>query len=303
MKLVSVEPKTIDPVQAEEMLKNFPYDRQRNVNKQYVSHYAQMMTNGEWVDGTEIAIAYAPNGDGKLHGHLVNGRHRLLAVIEAGMPISFVVKDFKCESDEEVAKIYGATDTGRARNIGDYLRALSIENEFGFPSSDNVKLSSTVKLIMGSFQKPSKMGLTPGEILDGMRKYSVAASMYFDAIAGAPGTSANRKMKTSAVMGVALVSLDEATRIFGDDKILKFWEGIAINDGLRIGDPRKIAHEHIFETGYRNALSKGKVVSAAYTARYTANCFNAWVSNREIKHTRVVDVSGPIVILGTKFKG
>ena len=199
MKLTEVSMKTIDPTQAAQMLIDYPYERQRTVNRHYVGYYAQMMTNGEWVEGTEIAIAYAPNGDGHLHGHLVNGQHRLMAVVEAGVPIDFTTKTFVCDDDEEIAKLYGMIDTGRSRNMGDYLRALSMENEFGFSPSDNLKLSSAVRVILGKFQKANKIAFTPGEQLEAMRKYSVAASAYLEILADAANTISHRKMRTSAV--------------------------------------------------------------------------------------------------------
>ncbi len=285
------------------MLAAFPYERQRRVNEKYVDYYARMMEQGEWLPGTEIGIAYAPNGDGHMHGHIVNGQHRLRAVIKADVDVVFTVKSFECDDDVEVARLYGMTDTGRARNIEDYLRALSMENEFGFAPSDNIKLASAVKLILGGFQRVSRTDVPPEQQIEAMRKYSVAASAYFETLADAPRDFTHRKMRTSAVMGVALVTLDEATSIFGDDKVERFWLGIAKNDGLRIGDPRKVAHDHLFEASYRGTSNKSSNASAPYVARYVANCFNAWVEGREIKFTRVSDASAPINIAGTSFKG
>lgn len=302
MKLNTVEVKTIDRPEAARMLSAFAYDRQRQVNTHYVNYYATMMKSGEWLPGTEIAIAYAPDGNGQVRGSLVNGRHRLLAVIEADVPVDFAVKSFDCSGDTEVAKIYGTTDIGRSRNINDYIRALSIEHEFGFPPSYTNKLGVAVSFMQAGFRTPNRTEITPEERVRQMRRYSVAASAYEEILTDIGTRSCYVKMKIAGVMSVALVTLDEATRTYGDDKVANFWIGMGRDDGLRIGDPRKTANSHLFEVGI-SAAAKNRRASASYTARYLANCFNAWVENREIKYTRVPDANAPISITGTSFKG
>ncbi|PYJ11255.1 MAG: hypothetical protein DMF06_03325 [Verrucomicrobia bacterium] len=161
MKLTKMAAKAINPAAAEELLKLYPYERQRSVNQSYVESYASTMTKGEWLPGSEIAIAFSPNGDGQKHGHLVNGRHRLLAVIESGASIEFAIKEFDCADSNEVANLYGLTDTGRQRNINDHIRALALDEEFGLSLFDNSKLSAAVALINGDFRPHNKNFLLP----------------------------------------------------------------------------------------------------------------------------------------------
>jgi len=303
MKISTIEVKTIDKAEAARMLAAFEYERQRHVNEKYVDYYARMMSRGEWLPGTEIEVAYAPNGNGHKHGRLINGQHRLHAVIESQAAIDFVVKSYDCDSEEEVAKLYGMIDTGRARNINDYLRALNLDTVYGFTPTDNQKLGSAVKAILSGFQSGNKTMLTPEQILSAMHKYSTAASVYFEILADVGTRTGHNKMRTAPVFSVALVTLDEAASIYGDEKIEKFWLGVGKNDGLRIGDPRKVAHAHLFELMFRTNADKQRKASPAYTSRYLANCFNAWVEGREFKYTRVTDTSAPINILGTQFKG
>lgn len=77
MKLVNIVSVTITPDEAQTYLVMYPYERQRPINFSYVKYYAEMMKKREWLPGSPIAIAYAPNGNGKKSGHLINGRHRL----------------------------------------------------------------------------------------------------------------------------------------------------------------------------------------------------------------------------------
>ncbi|PYJ11254.1 MAG: hypothetical protein DMF06_03320 [Verrucomicrobia bacterium] len=133
-----------------------------------------------------------------------------------------------------------------------------------------------------------------------MREYAIAASIYVELIAGASGRISNL-LRRAASMAVGIVTIDESISVFGDKKVEDFWTGIAKDDGLHLVDPRKVAHTHLIETSMRGG--KGKNASPYYSARYIANCFNAWVEGREIKFTRVNDAKAPILIAGTSFKG
>jgi len=48
---------------------------------------------------------------------------------------------------------------------------------------------------------------------------------------------------------------------------------------------------------------KGKGHPGLYAARATAHIWNAAYQGRGISFTRVVDTSGPITILGTRYNG
>jgi len=77
---------TITPKTAKEYLET-NVDHQRHVFHKKVSTYAGMMANGEWrLDGQ--AIKFAKNGRANV---LVDGQHRLLAIIESKKPIEMAV--------------------------------------------------------------------------------------------------------------------------------------------------------------------------------------------------------------------
>jgi hypothetical protein len=105
-------------------------------------------------------------------------------------------------------------------------------------------------------------------------------------------------------MAVGLVTFDESSAVYGDKKIEEFWLGLGKDDGLRIGDPRKAARVYLFEESSRPRLELGGSVKQAYTARYVANCFNAWIEGRNIRNSAVRgDALSPIFIRGSRFKG
>ena len=87
----------------------------RNVNHSYVRRYAEMMQNGKWMLSPD-AIAFDTKG------RLINGQHRLLAVIKSGTSHEFyVVRGLQSE-------VFDRTDTGRPRNAGQILDIAGYEN-------------------------------------------------------------------------------------------------------------------------------------------------------------------------------
>lgn len=103
---ITTEIVKVTPAIAEKMLgKNV---RNRHVNARVVERYRRAMVAGEWLVTGE-AIKFAANGD------LLDGQHRLAAIIESGKTISVMVVKGLPTSAQDVM------DTGRARTVGDQL--------------------------------------------------------------------------------------------------------------------------------------------------------------------------------------
>lgn len=80
----------------------------RPLSKKTLERYTRLMKDGEWGITTD-AIGFDVNG------RLMNGQHRLNAVIESGTEQTFfVVDDLPCDS-------FGYTDEGRNRTASDVL--------------------------------------------------------------------------------------------------------------------------------------------------------------------------------------
>ena len=84
-------------------------DGNRNVRTAQVRHYAQQMANGEWTANSD-AICFSPTG------RLLNGQHRLNAVIQSGCTIVMLIA--RGMPEEAMANM----DTGIPRNGSDYLK-------------------------------------------------------------------------------------------------------------------------------------------------------------------------------------
>ena len=96
----------ITPEIASKMLEK--NDSNRFLNMTVVNKYTEDMKNGEWFQNGE-AIQIDENGN------LLNGQHRLMAIIKSGCSFYFVVvRNIK----KEDSKVF---DRGRARSVGDIL--------------------------------------------------------------------------------------------------------------------------------------------------------------------------------------
>jgi hypothetical protein len=99
----------VTPEQAQLWLDQSPHNF-RSLNARSVKQFVALMKNNQWVFTAEPLIF-------DTSGYLMEGQHRLTAVIESGVPILFA-----CVSGVPRASVRGM-NTGRSRNFADYLRS------------------------------------------------------------------------------------------------------------------------------------------------------------------------------------
>lgn len=103
----------ITPAKAQEYLKTSVGNRP--ISRVYVRSYADTMTKGQWIlNGVPIIF--------DTDGHLLDGHHRLHAVIEAGIPVRFDV----CRGTSTDA--FTTYDCGRHRTVGQLLAMQQVKN-------------------------------------------------------------------------------------------------------------------------------------------------------------------------------
>lgn len=105
----------ITPETARKMLvKNLPYNRK--VSKTTVELYARDMIEGRWSEDSPFPIIISSKG------YLMDGQHRLLAVIQAGIPITFYVA--RNVSEETFEYI----DNGKKREAWQFMDGTQVKN-------------------------------------------------------------------------------------------------------------------------------------------------------------------------------
>lgn len=109
---MKTEIRTITKSIAEEMLKRNPNNRK--INERHVSFLVKQMINGSWqFDGQPIRF--------DTFGRLLDGQHRLTAIVESNKSFDFLVVS---GIDESAFKVM---DTGKNRSAGDSLSAMDVQ--------------------------------------------------------------------------------------------------------------------------------------------------------------------------------
>ena len=106
-----IEIRTISPFEAEAMLNLLP-ENQRNISNKHVSMYAADMAAGAWhISNDAITITD--------EGQLINGQHRMTAVVAAGIPQEFLVMKVPAAHANTMFK---QMDQGKPRTNADVLK-------------------------------------------------------------------------------------------------------------------------------------------------------------------------------------
>ncbi|MCC5828943.1 MAG: hypothetical protein JJU36_05800 [Phycisphaeraceae bacterium] len=161
----------------------------RKVSQKHVERLARDMAEGKWVL-THNGIAFGPDGT------LLDGQHRLWAIIESGCTIEMFVY---CNMDP---KSMMAIDCGKTRSMADIL---NIAGENGEVSKNDL---ATLRAMLGGFSNPPI--LSPSEASEAMRRHHDAIEF---TVANLPTVTSARGVNTAitrAVIARAFYSVDRA---------------------------------------------------------------------------------------------
>lgn len=297
---VKIEMQVVTPEMAQSWMLNNSLPYQRGLRVANVEFYANEMLRGDWDATTVISFARVDGEDWKL----IDGQHRLAAVVKAGMPQPFVIKRVTYKDASDIANAYARTDQGAKRTPMDQAHAWGVADKYGLYPDWAGKFMSGIKFIIGRFGWQRGIRPHPSDVLSMMDQYAGAMRAYYNQCANAD-RHIRKSLQRASTVAVGLVTFQYSVKVYGNDKVDDFWTGVVMDDGLRLGDPRKTAHHHLYTTSMAYGAGSGNktsFVSAGYSARWMASCFNAWVEDRRIQHAKP-DPSRPMLILGSPFNG
>lgn len=298
-RLDTIEQRVVYPDQAQEWLNDAMYDKQRPLRQNKVMFYASLMKSGEWMPNTLLRFCIL---GGKPRN--VDGQHRLAAVIESQTAQKFFVSFEHVESDHELGLRYASIDSGNSRTPYDKLHALGIDGFYGWTATELNSITAAVKFISMDFRQNARVvdfsTKSTTMLLD---KYASSFDAYRQFSGKLPSYMISSAKRRSTI-AVALIMIQQSSRKYGTEKVKDFWEGTFLREGTAKDDPRKVAFDHLVGSGMEGGgLSLRKeIVTAAYSARYVANCWNAFAEDRPLTFTRA-DATKPIRILGSLYDG
>lgn len=275
----------ITPERATQMLATLAFERQRSISSKHVEYLLAVMRSGELTD-LLIQEAEFPNG----RKVLVDGYHRLTALVQFGKPLLAVIVTYHVNNDQELAERYAKIDRPATRKPKDMLRAFGVEERAELPSKMLNTVSAGVAIVANDFSRNSG-SLAAKSLIQrthNVEDWLPEGQAYAACLAGCTN-EINMLLSRAPVVGVALATLRHQAGLAET-----FWSRIAADDGLLKDSPegRLLA--------WLRATRVNRVGQFMY-CRYVAGAWNAYCEGRTLKLLKINDPSAPVSIAGTPY--
>lgn len=278
------------PAQAGLVLKWCRYERQRDENRAraHIATLAEEMQRGSWLAKSQLDFARLGT-----RLVLVNGHHRMRAQIQSGQDILWNIAIHDCASETELRSLYYRFDTNvRKRTASNIMDGIGFAADVGVKKETATALWGAAQLIADGMrfrrytQNGASRGMLTDERLSTCHEYANEAKFYEACIRAAPGHM-RRKLRTVSMFALAMVTLKH-----DPETARAFWKGLAEDDGLNKGDPRKSL---LLDMQARSGMTGLAVAQLMAGAR----AWNAYRAGRELK---IIKVTGNAVAIdGTPY--
>lgn len=250
---------TITPVLAEEYLRR--NTNNRLLRKNIVSYYAAQMRNGQWMLNGEGIIFNEENV-------LVDGQHRLAAVVESGADVEMLVVR---NADKNS---FTTIDSGVSRKIQDtfYVKGIPNANKAASIISRYKRMCRSLA-IMGN-SGTAKQGDTPSR-QDLLLEYSSDEEFWQEVVRFACSCwSTMRLMTATEIGGFASYLIKEKKHPM--EKVFFFFEQL-----LKVDTPQSRTIS-LYRKRLIQNLTMNKRISPQYNQQLFAKVWNAFVEGREL---------------------
>lgn len=250
---------TIWPAMAQACLMKNP--KNRTINSAKVKQYANDMKNGKWMLNGETIVFDE-------HGNVLNGQHRLTAVVMANVPVQMlVVRNASSET-------FSTFDTGRNRRIEDVL---SIEGH------KNSKIMGTAARAFYTIENKSinVNGVANSTLLDVVQKNK-------SIIAWTNIYASKRPAIGTQIVGVIAAIEKYHCYEIADD----FYQKAGLGIGLSPDDPEFMLRDKLLSTKFGTTISKRLELA------YIIKTANARITGKFFKILRFSSEENTPVLIG-----
>ena len=280
---------------AQRILDELNFIGQRKVKEPRVLKHLARMESGQWRGSFCISFAVLP--DGSLM--LVDGQHRLRAIVRFGAPQPITVQFHDVRDEQEARRIYAGFDEGDSnRTAAEMMDAVGVAGKLDLPRAFANKLYSALPILRNDLEP-----LTGSEIeaatyvrlfgvdarLDAITDWRDEAVKYM-AVIGKTTGRVRQKLQGAGCMAVALYTFRHQPA-----KAHEFWHGLADNDGLRARDPRAALLRDMQERSGNTGTMRQNVQAPVLA-------WNAFCGGRELKIIKCI-TGGAIAPWGTPMSG
>lgn len=288
----TTKPQTITPSAAQAILEHQIYEHQRTYRMTDVQKYALAMHRNEWLPGSLLTFCVWQK-----RRYLVNGQHRLHAVILVGQPVIFEVQEIVVDAYEEIAQWYRVFDRLRVRTLSELYQPFHLPEKHNTNKTQNTHLMACLTPLAAGFEAVSRSDNqvriyteSPLIRMAFLEHWLDEGRRYYEDTRGAR-QKITTNLRRTGIMAVALVTY----RFTGNDAE-EFWHQVAMDDGLRVDDPRKRLH-----------IFLGSTQSGEYPphmlARYAAAAWNAAWEERTLQSLNPQLERLPVRLEGTPHVG
>jgi hypothetical protein len=242
-----------------------------------------MMKEGKFRKKTQVAFMYV---DGTYY--LTNGQHTLAAIELSGVAQELSVVINTGDNMDDVADDFARHDTHLTRQFGDSLVAHAVHEELGLtPRALHFATASIIYYAWATGETGQRFAqqLTHDEKLALVRKHGHLAAQALGFFEGATSRGhLTRRTTVAPAMLCAKVQPETAEQ---------FFRTMAMDDGLRQGDPRKTILEWLrarTTPGGRystTSVEHTKVAADHELVKAIASAWNAWIDGRELRAIRI----------------
>ncbi len=280
------QPFKLSPGTAQRILDEANFPGQRKISNKNLLDHMHTINSGAW-DG-RYPISFAEFEDGSLW--LIDGQHRVTAIVMHAVALPVKAQLFSVSNEEDARILYAGFDKKNSiRTESETLHALEIHTKLGVKQVTANALFKAIAVInndMEPFYRDSKSAvISTGERMNSMHGWAAEAKE-FERITNLAAKPIVRKFRGAGCMAVMLYTLRHKPSLAKE-----FWEGVALNDGLRRNDPRSALIADFFT----RTLSAG---SLRQTVQSPVVAWNAFCEKRDLKVIKCVP-DAQIVIWGT----
>jgi hypothetical protein len=234
--------------------------RNRGVSDGNVELFARTMVRGEW-EINHQGIGIFRIGDGK--DVIVDGQHRLWAVVKANIPVEMLVS-FYSGSTEDAIEVMRTFDRGQKRSLGQVLKISRNIDRGGLRSSACRYLLAFLRT--GGRGDYAALRITDSEILDCVERYQFNLDWLVTMRRGRAGM-ANTFLTAPVAAALIYAHSAEAYR----EGVEHFGRQLTGGEGLFAGDPAMSLREwiHMHEP-FGNTEAKMLLMRIAFKAMQLA---------------------------------
>lgn len=268
------------------------YAKQRPLRRHYVEFYTSEMAAGHFMPGSPIIVGVLGNDE-----YLIDGQHRIHGVMQSQTTQQFTKIIYECESEKDLARLYGVQDRNLKRSNSDVLRAHDTAAMLGLSETRASHVAGALKKVYAGFPHGGHALVSAGQLHDMCCAWKVEAQLFYEVIDGG-ARYLTQKLRRLPLIGIALITFR-----YKGAEAEDFWYQIAHDDGLRRFDPRKKLIEWMIVSKYHrgDGTKNATVVTQRELALYTARCWDVYIDEREMQQLRIKDKRAPVVIEGTPY--